>query len=181
MTNIIIETSRLLIRPYRQEDAKDVAFYSQQPVMAHWMSDMVLRSELEALSWINWINSRLNMSEPFIILAIEHKTDKKCIGIVGVHPKEELDNEIEIIYGVSDEFQGRGYATEASGGLIKWIFNNIELYSLSGIVKPENFASGAVIRKLGFDFIESMTLPYDGAPCKFDYYVLESSPEGPER
>lgn len=170
--NIRLETENLIIREYSSLDSKDVCVYSQQPKVAYWMSDMVLHTEKEALSWINWINSLLNYTDAFIILAIEHKADGKCIGIVGVHPKEEIDNEVEILYAISDSYQGKGYATEASKALIQWVFDNVEIISLSAIVKPENIASKTVIEKLGFEYIDSRVVPYDGHMCNFNYYKL---------
>jgi ribosomal-protein-alanine N-acetyltransferase len=167
-----IETDRLIIRPFLASDAKDVSYYSQQPNMAYWMSDMIFKGEERALSWINWVNENLSIKDPNIVLAIEHKIDKKCIGVVGVHPKEEIDNEVEILYGISDDYQGNGYATESSKKLIEWVFKNTELKILTAIVKPENSSSKAVIGKLGFEYVDARLVSYDGAMCNFNYYKL---------
>lgn len=175
MINIRIETDNLILRPFLVSDAKDAQYYSQQPKVSYWMSDMVLHNESEAISWINWINEKYNPKEPFIILAIEHKADHKCIGVVGVHAKAELDNEVEILYAISDSYQGNGYATEASKALIQWVFKNTELKDLTAIVKPENIPSKAVVEKLGFKCVDTRVIPYDGHMCKFDYYKLYSS------
>ncbi len=121
MINISIETENLIIRPFLPYDAKDAVYYSQQPNVSYWLSDMVLHNESEALSWINWLNEKFNINEPFIILAIEYKVEHKCIGVVGVHAKAEIDNEVEILYGISDSYQGNGYATEAAKALIQWV------------------------------------------------------------
>lgn len=175
MIDIRIETDNLILRPFLVSDAKDAEDYSQQPKVSYWMSDMVLHNESEAISWISWINEKYSTKEPFIILAIEHKVHHKCIGVVGVHAKEELDNEVEILYAISDSYQGNGYATEASKALIQWIFENTELKDLTAIVKPENIPSKTVVGKLGFKCIDTRVIPYDGQMCKFDYYKLYNS------
>jgi ribosomal-protein-alanine N-acetyltransferase len=172
LTNIRIETPNLIIRQYSSSDSKDAAYYSKQPNMAYWMSDMVLHNEAEALSWIHWINEKFNIDDPFIVLAIEHKIEGICIGVVGVHPKEEIDNEVEVLYGISDNYQSKGYATEASKALIQWVFENTRLKSLTAIVKPDNIPSKVVIEKLGFEHIDTKVIPYDGDMCKFNYYKL---------
>jgi hypothetical protein len=46
MINISIETDNLIIRPFLPSDAKDAAYYSQQPNVAYWMSDMVLHVDM---------------------------------------------------------------------------------------------------------------------------------------
>lgn len=172
MINISIETDNLIIRPFLPSDAKDAAYYSQQPNVAYWMSDMVLYNESEALSWIHWLNEKFNINEPFIILAIEHKVEHKCIGVVGIHAKAEIDNEVEILYGISDSYQGNGYATEAVKALTQWVFKNTELKELVAIVKPENMSSNAVIKKLGFQNVGTKMAQYCGEMCKFNYYKL---------
>ncbi|WP_346885603.1 GNAT family N-acetyltransferase [Clostridium sp. UBA4395] len=175
MINISIETDNLIMRPFLPSDVKDAVYYSQQPNVSYWLSDMVLHNESEALSWINWLNEKFNINEPFIILAIEYKVEHKCIGVVGVHAKAEIDNEVEILYGISDSYQGNGYATEAAKALIQWVFENTELKSLTAIVKPENTSSKTVINKLGFNYVDDRVVLYDGEMCKFNYYKLYNS------
>lgn len=173
--DIYIETDNLIVRPFLISDAKDAAYYSQQPKVSYWMSDMVLHNESEAISWIYWLNEKYNTKEPFIVLAIEHKVEHKCIGVVGVHAKAEIDNEVELLYGISDSYQGNGYATEASKALMHWVFKNTELKNLTAIVKPENIPSKAVIEKLGFECVDTKVIPYDSQMWEFDYYKLYNS------
>jgi len=94
---------------------------------------------------------------------------------VGVHSKAEINNEVEILYGISDTYQGNGYATEVSNALIQWIFKNTELKSLTAIVKPKNIPFKTVIEKLGFECVDTKVIPYDGHMCTFDYYKLYNS------
>lgn len=172
MTNIRIETPNLILRQFSPSDSKYVAYYSQQPNVAYWMPDMVLRNEAQALSWINRVNEDFNPTLPCLVLAIETKAEGICIGVVGVHPKGEIDNEVEVLYGISDNYQNKGYATEASKALTKWVFENTQLQSLTAIVKPENIPSKIVIKKLGFEYIAAKLIPYDGELCTFNYYKL---------
>ncbi|MEW8956022.1 GNAT family N-acetyltransferase [Clostridium sp.] len=172
MENIHIETPNLILRNFSSSDAKDVSYYSQQPNVSYWMSDMIFHSDAVALSWINRVNENFDTTKPFIILAIEHKIECKCIGVVGVHPKAEIDNEVEILYGISDNYQSKGYGTEASKALIQWVFENTQLKHLVAIVKPDNIPSKIVIEKLGFEHVNTQMVHYDGAMCKFNYYKL---------
>lgn len=172
MQNVSIETPRLVVRSFVPGDAEAAAHYSRQPSVAYWMSDMVMHSESEALRWIDWINRSMNLTEPFVVLAIEEKHDARCIGVVGVHAKAEIGYEVEVLFGVSDEYQGKGYATEAAQALIEWVFENTNLAGLSAIVKPDNCASKRVIEKLGFTFGDTRRVEYDGDLCLFDYFTL---------
>ena len=64
----------------------------------------------------------LSHHEPCQILAIERKNDGKVIGLMGVAPQRTIGNEVEILFGVADEYQNNGYATEAGKAMIWWAF-----------------------------------------------------------
>jgi len=171
--NIEIETERLLLRRFTDADATAASDNSKQPLVAHYLSDMVLENEQKALEWIHWINKdKFDMTVPFIALAVEVKSEKKCIGLIGVAPKRELDNEIEILFGIADDCQNRGYITEAGTALIKWVFDNTPSDHLVAIVKHDNPASRRVIEKLGFVYQGEKRIEYDGQMTGFHYYQL---------
>ena len=171
--NIKIETERLILRPFTEDDAAAVCHNSNQPIVAHFMSDMVMKTEEAALGWIRLINNeKFNVAVPCVVLAVELKSTCKCIGLIGVAPKRELNNEIEILFEIADEYQNKGYATEAGKALIWWAFEQARQDVLSAIVKPENNASRRVIEKLGFVYCDTRTLLYDGTDCDFDYFKL---------
>ncbi|MCK5519411.1 MAG: GNAT family N-acetyltransferase, partial [Alphaproteobacteria bacterium] len=71
---------------------------------------------------------------------------------------------------IADEHQNKGYATEAAKAIIWWAFEKAGQDVLSVIVKPENRASRRVIEKLGFVYVDTRTLPYNGEDCAFDYF-----------
>jgi len=169
----MIRTERLVLRQFESGDAKAAAYNSQRPVVAHFMSDMVLPDEDSALKWINWLNGRFSIKEPFIVFAIELLETNVCIGFIGIAPKQEIDNEIEIVFSIADEYHGKGYATEAGKAIINWVFEKCRPDYLVALVKPDNKASGSVIEKLGFKEIEKRTLNYDGVPTMFSYYRLK--------
>ena len=159
--NIKIETSRLLLRPFNGSDAAAASYNSKQPIVAHFMSDMLLATEEAALGWIRWINNeKFDVSVPCVVLAVESKPDKKCIGLIGVAPKRELENEIEILFSITDEYQNQGYITEAGKALIDWAFENTPAKYLVAIVKLDNQVSIRVIEKIGFVYNGERRIDY---------------------
>ena len=168
----LIETSRLILRPFEETDAPDASRNSMRPLVARYLSDMVLETEQEALEWIQGLKEQANLEQPFQVLAIELKGEQAVIGLVGVHPKRQLGGELEILYAVADEYQGRGIATEAVKAMIWWTFEVAGQDVISAIVKPENRASRRVIEKLGFVYGDTRMLWHDGKDCRFDYFRL---------
>jgi [ribosomal protein S5]-alanine N-acetyltransferase len=174
---ILLETERLLLRQFTELDANAACYNSKQPIVAHFMSDMVLKTEQDALNWIRWINNKkFNIAVPCVVLAVELKSSKKCIGLIGVAPKHELNNEIEILFSIADEYHNHGYITEAGKLLADWTFKNTPAKYLVAIVKHENKASSRVIEKLGFIYLGEKEIDYDGKMTDFHYYRLDNQP-----
>jgi RimJ/RimL family protein N-acetyltransferase/SAM-dependent methyltransferase len=172
MMPICIETKRLVLRDFQASDAQAGADNSQPPQVAHWMADMVLKAEAAAAGWIAGIKRQCEAEKKMRVFAIERKEDNICIGLVGFGPKKELHNEIEICYAIADSYQGNGYATEAVKALVWEAFEQAGLDLLAALVKPENAAARSVLEKLGFIYVDSRFLPYEGKPTSFDYYRL---------
>ncbi|HBN84674.1 MAG TPA: hypothetical protein DDZ89_12595 [Clostridiales bacterium] len=105
-------------------------------------------------------------------MAVELKSTGKCVGLVGVAPKRELNNEIMILLEVTDEYKNNGYATEAGKAIIWWAFEQTRQDMLSAIIKPENLVLRRVIEKLGFVYCDTRILPHDGVESAFDCFKL---------
>lgn len=56
----------------------------------------------------------------------------------------------EIGYGISPEFQGQGYATEAVRAACRWALAQPGVAAVEAETEPANAASQAVLRKVGF-------------------------------
>lgn len=56
----------------------------------------------------------------------------------------------EIGYGISPEFQGQGYATEAVRAACRWSLAQPGVAAVEAETEPANAASQAVLRKVGF-------------------------------
>jgi [ribosomal protein S5]-alanine N-acetyltransferase len=53
-------------------------------------------------------------------------------------------------YSVDVAHQGRGYGSEAVGGIVTWAFRNIGLHRVEANYQPSNERSGRLLRSLGF-------------------------------
>ena len=56
----------------------------------------------------------------------------------------------EIGYGILDEFQGKGYATEAVKLALAWAFSHAGVAVVEAETDPDNIASQRVLAKCGF-------------------------------
>ena len=60
------------------------------------------------------------------------------------------DGSVEIGYGISEEYQGRGYATEAVDAMVSWALRQPEVGRVEAETEPDNKASQRVLEKCGF-------------------------------
>jgi RimJ/RimL family protein N-acetyltransferase len=78
---------------------------------------------------------------------------RRIIGNGGCKGKPQ-DGVVEIGYSLFPEFQGRGYATEAVGGLLSWIFDqHPNVTTVIGETLPELIGSIRVLEKNGFALV----------------------------
>lgn len=60
------------------------------------------------------------------------------------------DGAVEIGYGISDEYRGRGYATEAVKAVTSWALNYLGVSCVEAETEADNTASINVLQKCGF-------------------------------
>lgn len=159
----LIETARLRLRPFRNSDAAAVISFLKEE----------FSTTKAALEWIHWQRDRWDMRKPFVVFCIELKETGQCIGRVYFHSKAELGGEVEIGYGIAEEYRCNGYATEAAKAAVWFAFEKAEQNVICAIVKGENIASRRVIEKAGFVYSNVRSvIDDDGADVLFDYFQM---------
>ncbi|BAH05895.1 GNAT family N-acetyltransferase [Clostridium kluyveri] len=150
--SIYVETERLILRQFTADDVEELHHICSQPYILKWMSDWK-RTKEERKEWVIWIQEYYTKSTKYIariMLAVTLKASKELIGMVDIGNKEEVNNEIEIAYFISEYHSNNGYITEASKAIIEWAFNNLKLRYLIAIIEPDNIGSQRVVEKCGF-------------------------------
>ena len=62
----------------------------------------------------------------------------------------EANGMVEIGYGIWEEYQGQGYATEAVDATVAWALKQPEVVCVEAETEPDNRASRRVLEKCGF-------------------------------
>lgn len=174
--NICIETERLVLRQFSVNDAIELHKICNEAYILKWMPDW--KSSVEDMEgWIGWVDKQYSIATKEtarIMLAITLKTNGKLVGMVGIGNKEEVDNEIEIAYFISEKFSNNGYITEAGKAMIEWVFDSLSLKYIIAIAEIDNFPSQKVIEKNGFVKIETRMILNSGEAEEqpFFYYRL---------
>lgn len=177
LTNIKLETDRLIIHPWKIEDLED--FYEYAKVdgvgqMAGWNPHTSIQeSKNILLSFIDEKNE----------FALELKENNKVIGSIGLEKlsitlNEPYDNYIgrEIGYVLSRDYWGKGIMPEAVKRVIRFCFEEEQYDFLLCSHYITNNQSKRVIEKCGFRFVkESLRTAINGSEHTSLYYILENT------
>ncbi len=140
MSEKIIETPRLILRAFREEDYDDLyEFLSQREA-----------DEFEAYPGITYENGHEHMkyrvgSDEFY--AMELKESGKVIGNI-YYGRQDFDAR-EMGYIVNKNYQRKGYAREAAMAVIKNGFDN-GVHRIFAECNPLNICSWSLLENLGF-------------------------------
>lgn len=87
---------------------------------------------------------------PDYMLAVTRLDDDRLIGFARLGPTGV--EAAHLGYAIAADHWGHGYATDASRTLVRFAFENLDLHRVSAAIGPENLASVAVVKRLGFSY-----------------------------
>ncbi len=155
----IIETERLILRPYRSSDA--------EPMFRNWASDREVtkyltwnahRSVSETEAVINkWLAEYNELSRYNWVIVLKELGEP--VGSIDVTRIYDNIGAADIGYCLSRQWWNKGIMTEAFGAVIKYLFEEIGFLQIRAEHAAPNAASGKVMRKCG--------LTYEGTLRKF--------------
>jgi ribosomal-protein-alanine N-acetyltransferase len=150
-----LETERLIIRPFHLRDTEALHGILNQEEVTRYLPEDVMSSE-EVKRILAWLTECYQKNTPEhvvkLTLAVVQKENKGLIGWCGLGPLEFDPKEIEIYYGLSKEYWGKGIATEAAVAILGYGFNTLKLDKIVAITHSENIASIKIIEKMGMIF-----------------------------
>lgn len=149
MRTPILETERLTLRPFKENDAIDVfECWESDPDVAKYMF-WTSHNDIEKTK--EWIAFELGQVEKpdWFRFALELKDTNELIGTALIYYEEEVEC-WEIGYNLGKKYWGKGYTTEAMRTVINFAKAELNLTQIVGRYAKENPASGKVMDKLGF-------------------------------
>lgn len=137
----------------------DVSIYEGKP---YANPHPILMDQSGPLRWrVPQVKSDASVNKWFVRWMVEKET-REIVGSTSFHGPPDEAGMMEIGLGVHDDFQRRGYATEALTGMWSWVINQPGVELLRYTVDPNNEASVAVIKKFGFERVGQQIDPEDG-------------------
>jgi ribosomal-protein-alanine N-acetyltransferase len=94
--------------------------------------------------------------------AIRHRDRGAMIGTCGFTGPPDANGEVELAYGIDEEHQGKGYATEAAQALVRFAYGQQAVRLVRAHTLPNASASTRVLAKCGFQMTGEIVDPNDG-------------------
>jgi [ribosomal protein S5]-alanine N-acetyltransferase len=146
-----IETKRLILREFQQQDFQELVPILENPQVMKFS----LTGALSITKTQEKIQSFITSYQKFGFgkWAVIVKESNQLVGYCGM-AVEQIDNkdEVEIGYRLEPRFWGNGLATEAALTVIQYGFDQFKFPYILGIVERENTASARVLKKLGMRY-----------------------------
>lgn len=160
-----ITTARLLLRPLDLDDLDELAALHAEESFWYYPFRRGCSRE-ETRSFIERALERYD--DPGIMIAAVVVTDTdQLAGWAGLSIPTflpEILPGVEVGWRLGERFRGRGIATEAGRAWVRHGFTELGLDRIVSIYEPDNVASGAVMRRLGFSLERETTHPVYGLP-----------------
>jgi ribosomal-protein-alanine N-acetyltransferase len=162
MSNILVESERLLIRRPQAEDLKHLQRVFCDPVMMQYLGGS-WTSEQVADALREWSDEWGVNNRWYGILL--RKDNGEPIGTAGFTENTiPVEPGLELSWFVLPEHQRQGFATEITKELVRHAFEDLGAVRIVGETHPGNPGSQRVLEKLGFEYIGERHHKYDHLP-----------------
>jgi ribosomal-protein-alanine N-acetyltransferase len=149
MVNLPLQTPRLLLRDFVEDDWRTVHSYAADPEVVRYM-EWGPNNEAETKNYVELVIAS-QKDEPRLDfdLVATLRADGRLIGACSLHVSDPHNREGWIGYVLNPECWGQGYATEAARALLVFGFTQFGLHRIFATCDPHNAASARVLEKIG--------------------------------
>ena len=159
ISNVILETDRLILRAWEITDLDDFFEYASVEGVGEKAGWEHHKSKDKSLAIL-----KIFMEEKKVF-AIVLKENQKAIGSIGIEELgEELDKDLdnlsgrELGYVLNKDYWNKGIMTEAVSKVVDYCFNTLKLNFLMASYFNHNIASKKVLENLNFKFYKDIII-----------------------
>ena len=146
----MIETPRLILRPWVEADKPAFHDIINTPAMMVHFGGVRPRADIDAL--IDKLIAN-QAKDGHTMWAVEHKADRALAGVCGVrisgYPGTGVSDELEIGWRIAERYWGTGVAREAAEASIAWGWANTDRPRISAWTNAANNRSWGLMLRLG--------------------------------
>jgi RimJ/RimL family protein N-acetyltransferase len=153
-------TERLLLRRSLPEDAEAISAYRRDPEVHRFQgwdrTDVEgVRAEIRRMA-----DRAAGEDGGWVQFSVLEREGGRLIGDVGFSPAAGEPGVVKIGYTIDPAFQRRGYATEAVGALVRYLFDTLGAKIVRAYANADNEPSTRVAEKVGLRLVERFERRY---------------------
>ena len=145
-----IETERLILRPYKTEDAEDVFAYASDEENTRYMIWERHKTVQDAIDFIGFEMKNYEKGNCFDYAFVLKETGKRIGG--GGCMAADIPHCAEIGYIINKRYWGRGLVPEAMSAIIDFFTKELKIKRIEAKYFVGNEKSGRVMEKLGMQY-----------------------------
>lgn len=149
---IYLETERLILRDYREDDLDEYYRLKSDPKTMYYLQDIQLYTKEEAYEdFRRVLDDMSKLDRKFYFIHMELKDSHEQVGSVGytVMNDTPVGKIVGAGYFIYPKFWGKGYTTEAFRRILEFAFSDNNVYRVSTGCLAENIGSERVMQKCG--------------------------------
>ena len=144
-----LATKRLRLRQFESRDVEGLhTCFGDREAMRYW-NFPPCETQAESERWVKILEKNTS-PYAFLAWALADKRSDRCIGMVNYHHREAQNRRLEVGYILAPAQQGRGLMTEAMQALLAYCFEELSVHRVQALIHPDNGASIALAKRLGF-------------------------------
>ena len=144
---MILETERLRLRVFRDDDLDAYARICADPEVMRYLGDGKPLTRDDAWRQMAWILGHWQL-RGYGLWAVEERATGTLIGRIG-HINPEGWPGFELGWMLGRAFWGRGYATEGARRALEFAFAELKQRHVISLIRPDNTPSIRVAERLG--------------------------------
>ncbi|MFE6781979.1 GNAT family N-acetyltransferase [Streptomyces sp. NPDC057680] len=161
---VTLETSRLVLRRWREDDVAPMAAIHADPEVMRWIRDGSVRDEQQTRSGIQAWESEWD-AQGFGLFAVEIRSTGELAGFTGLSVPAYLPEvlpAVEVGWRLGRSHWGQGLATEAAAAAVRFGFEERRLERIVSVAQVGNAASERIMTKLGMRLLRETVSPSGG-------------------
>ena len=146
---LMLETDRLILRPFQDSDLQPFVAYRSDPAIARYQGWDAPYSIIKATEFIEEMKrAQPGIPGQWYQIAIALKNTGEMIGDSAFCVLADDERQAEIGFTLAGPYQGYGYATEAVTALLDHLFGKVCLHRVRAICDVDNVDSARLLESL---------------------------------